>query len=266
MPIEPNRTAVETVAASAIENEIPAYRAVLPGAVLALILGVLSVLAFASLYLLALAVLAILVGFLADRKIQKYSDLYTGRGLAQAGIGLGLIFGLTVVTVTLIQSFLYARQATSFGREFANILSTGTFEQAIWWTQPPGARINLTPEKLMTELTGSPTNAHMFEEKNAGLKNLKKNLATPGAKLIFEKLEDSGIDGLTPYGVALYEAHAPQAADPKEKEEFVRVFYKAAQNKQGRYEWWVDSLTYPAESGAFQLPSKPVDDGHGHAH
>lgn len=266
MSIKPNRTAIEPAApaVSVIENELPAYRAVLPMAVVALILGVLSVLSFASYYLLALAVLAVLIGIFADRKIQKFADLYTGRGLAQAGVGLGLIFGLTAVTVSSVQGFLNARQASAFGREYAKVLSAGTFDQAVWWTQPPSGRVSFTPEKLMAELTGSPTNAHAFDEKNAGLKSLKKALNTPGAALHFQKLESSGIDGLTPFGVILYEAHAPQAAEP---EGFARVICKATQNKLGAYEWWVEAVTYPVKpETAYELPAKAVDDGHGHAH
>ena len=121
MPLEPKPTSLQadSLAASAIENEIPAYRAIAASAVVALILGVASILCFVELVFPAARRTGSLVGFTADRKIQRFPDLFVGRGMAQAGLGLGLVFGLTAVTIGTAQSFLLAKQAKDFGRAFA---------------------------------------------------------------------------------------------------------------------------------------------------
>jgi hypothetical protein len=270
--IEPNVTppSSDPFSRSAIENEIPAYRAVSPGAVTALILGVLAILSFVSWYFLPIAVLAVVVGFLADRKIQKLPDVFTGRGIAQAGLGLGLIFGLTSVAINTVQSAINTKNATAFAHTFEQVLAKGKFEEAIWWTQPPEARAKQTPEKLVAEMTATPQNAQMFEQKNGPLRLLKKRLEQPGSALHFERLEATGVDGLNPYAAALYEVHSkPDEAekkDAKETEEFALVYFKALKNKKGATEWWVEDFSFPAKPGGFVAPTKKVDDGHGHAH
>ncbi len=266
MPLEPKPTSLQadSLAASAIENEIPAYRAIAPGAIVALILGVASILCFVSWYFLALAGLALLVGFTADRKIQRFPDLFVGRGMAQAGLGLGLVFGLTAVTIGTAQSFLLAKQAKDFGRAFASVLAKDSFEQIVWWGQRPQVRVNNTPEKLVADMTNSPQNAARFEEENGSVRRLKKALASPGSTVHFERLENYGVDELTPWASATFEVHSP---DVKPGEEFAAVLYKAEKNKNGVNEWWIEKIAFPAKPGTFKAPvPKPVDDGHGHAH
>lgn len=268
MPLDEQAKPGTDVGSSVIENEIPAYRAIAPGAVFALIFGILAVLSFASEWFLAFAVLAILLGFLAERKIKRMPDLLTGTGLAQAGMGLGLVFGLSSLTISTVQSYWYAKKATEFATVYADVLTKGTFEQAVWWGQPPQARSALTPEKLVAEMTGSPQNAQSFEARVESLRKLKKSLSIPGSELHFERLERSGTDGVVPYGLALYEVHTPhdpgaKAAD-EDKDLYAVAYYKGVPSKDGGYDWWVENLTYPAKPGSVQTPVKKVDDGHGH--
>lgn len=261
-----NAPAPQPTTASAIENELPAYRAVAPGAVVALILGVASVFCFASWNFLPVAALAVVVGVLADRKIQRVPDILTGRGLAQAGVGLGLIFGLTAVTIDTVQSVLRRNDATAFARSFEQVLAKESFDRGVWWSQVPSIRVNFEPEKLVADMTKSPQNAQMFEQKHAALRQIKQQLATKGASLHFEKLEASGVDGLSPYAAALYEVHTPEAANPKDREKYALVLFKGVKNTKGVQEWWIESIQFPAQPGTFQPPAKPVDDGHGHGH
>jgi hypothetical protein len=146
------------------------------------------------------------------------------------------------------------------------VLRNEPLDRAVWWSQPPSARINITPEKLVADLTNSPQNSQMFDQRFQSLRELKRDLAVPGASLHFERLEASGIDGLNPYGSALYEVHVPADKGAKEKDQYAHVFYKAMKNKQGKDEWWVDQVSYPAKPGTFQLPAKAGGEGHGHAH
>ena len=64
MPIEQSTTAspAEAVPVSAIENEIPTYRAISPQAVFSLILGCLAILSFAHWFFLRCAVAAVVLG------------------------------------------------------------------------------------------------------------------------------------------------------------------------------------------------------------
>ena len=141
MAIDPNvtRTNPESKPASAIENEIPAYRAISPLAITSLILGALSILSFAHWFFLSFAVAAVVLGFLADRKIGRFSDVLTGRGFAQAGIGLGLIFGLAAVTTSAVQGYLRTSAATRFATAYAQVLQDKSLEDALWYQAPPEA-------------------------------------------------------------------------------------------------------------------------------
>ena len=99
---------------SAIENELPTYRAISNRAVFSVICGVLASFSFADLTFLVFAVLAVVLGLMANVAIKRHPDLLTGRRLANAGIALGLIFGLTVITYTTVQNFILGREAAKF--------------------------------------------------------------------------------------------------------------------------------------------------------
>jgi hypothetical protein len=269
VPIEQklNPAATDPEVVSAIENELPAYRAISPRAVFALILGILSVLSFASLYFLAVAVAAVLIGYLADRKIQRLPDVLTGRGLAQAGIGLGLIFGLTSTTISTVQSFVRGAQASAFARVYEDVLKNGTFDQLVWYGQPAPSRARASANEIVKAMTADPKNASMFEMKHEAHRKLKKVLATPNADVHFEKIETHGVDGLNYFAGALFEIHTPSAEKPTEREQFVLAVMKAAPGATGRYEWWVEDLKFPYKPSSFVAPEpEHKDDGHGHSH
>jgi len=269
VPIDQNVTAPAAVpaTASAIENEIAAYRAISPMAVVALILGVLSILSFASPYFLALPVLAAATAVLADRKIQRMPDILTGRGLAQAGLALGLACGLTAVAVTTVQSVLRANQAKTFARTYERVLKKGKLDEILWYGQPPAIRVQYTPEQLAKETIKDRTTAQMAEEKNGPYKKFLKALAEPGADFHFGQIETHGEDGLQLFAAAQFEIHTPNAAEPDLKEQYAVAVMKATKTDKGRYEWWVEDFRFPYKPSTFVAPApKAVDDGHGHAH
>lgn len=80
-----------TSAAAATE-----YTAINPTSVVALLLGLASVVALLETLLLIVPALAVVVGLAAMSQIRKSNGTQTGRGLALAGIGLGLLLGATV--------------------------------------------------------------------------------------------------------------------------------------------------------------------------
>ncbi|MCA1686824.1 MAG: DUF4190 domain-containing protein [Planctomycetia bacterium] len=270
MSIEPqlNNPAAATAAVPAIENEIPAYRAISPRAVVALILGVLSVLSFASWYFLVLAAAAVLLGFLADRQIQRFPDALTGRGMAQAGLGLGLMFGLTSVTVTSVQGLLRVNQAKAFARTYQNVLSKGTFAEAVWYGQHPSQRAESSPDEILKQLSQPGQTAAVFEERYAPIRAIKTALAEPKAEIHFLRVENHGDEELTPFAGVVYEVHTPEARNPAERERLALAVIKGAKAKNRALEWWVTDVVFPYKEKSFVAPppEPKADDGHGHSH
>ncbi len=269
MAIDPNVTRINPEAnpASAIENEIPAYRAISPLAITSLILGALSILTFAHWFFLGCALAAVVLGFLADRKIGRFSDVLTGRGFAQAGIGLGLIFGLAAVTTSAVQGYLRTSAASRFATAYAQVLQdkNKTLEDALWYQVPPDVRKTKTSSQIAKEMKESMPDPAAFEMQVAPLRNLKARLEKDkDTKLRFSKIESHGVDGLSTFATALLELTEP---DPKHDhgDEFAMVVMKS-DNTNRQYEWKVEEFQYPYKPATYVPTAKPVDDGHGHAH
>jgi hypothetical protein len=267
VPIEQNVNAspspAGTGAASAIENEIPAYRAISPGAVFSLIFGILAVFCYAHPFFLLFAGTAVVLGILSDRKIQRLPDVLTGRGLAQAGIALGLVFGLTALTISTVQSVLLTREAGKFARQFEVVLAKGSYDDSLWYSQAPLARKDKTPAQLVAEMNKSTRDKPMFDMRYGQLKALKDSVAAPGAEVHFQRIERQWDDGSISHASALYEVHQPKPTPPAESVSHALAILKGTKSA-GRYEWWVDEMHFPYRPDTYVAPAKPVDDGHGH--
>jgi hypothetical protein len=252
-----------TVPVAAIENEIPTYRAINPQAVVSLICGILAILSFSHWLFLSCAAAAIVLGIVADRKIVRYSDVLTGRGIAQAGIALGLIFGLAALTIGVVQDWILVREATRFARTYEDVLTRGTSEDALWYGQNPLYRKQKTPTEVATELKKSrPGGGGMFDLEQAPLTRLRQRIGE-GAEIHFAEVEKRGPEDMNVYAAVLFELHAKGSQPLPEGEQFAMVLMKGM--KQGRhYEWWVDQVAYPYIPDSYKPAAKPVDDGHGH--
>ncbi|MFO0910176.1 MAG: DUF4190 domain-containing protein [Isosphaeraceae bacterium] len=248
---------------SVIENELPTYRAISPGAIFALLLGLVAVLSYAHPFFLIFAVAAIVVGALADRKIQRMPDILTGQKLAQIGIALGLTFGLTSFTIDTVQSMLRKRAAAAFARQYETVLTKGAFEDAVWYGQNPDRRANTTPAKLVNEMKTKASDPRMFDMQTQVLHDLKDRLAEPEAAARFVEIEGHGDDGTNMVATALYEVHLPKRSTPGPKDTHALAILKGRKEK-GKYEWWVEDVRFPYEPASYVAPEKPVDDGHGH--
>jgi hypothetical protein len=269
VPTEPNPYAApaESAAApvSAIENEIPTYRAISPQAVLSLVCGLLAVFSFSHWIFLSCAAAAIVLGIVADRKIVRYSDVLTGRGIAQAGIALGLIFGLSATTIAVVQDWILVREASKFARTYEDVLTKGTFEDAIWYGQPPLYRSQKTPQEVVQELKKSrPGGGGMFELEQASVVTLRQRLGE-GAEIHFSEIEQRGKEGMNVFAAALFELHSKGSKPLPEGEQYAMVLLKGMPHNR-RYEWWVDQVAYPYKPDSYKPEVKPVDDGHGHGH
>jgi hypothetical protein len=266
--VDQNSTSVapEAEAVSPIENEIPTYRAISPGAIVSVVAGTLSILSFTSPFFLWFAALAVVLGVLTDRKIKRYGDVLTGRGIAQAGIAMGLVFGLSSFTSTTVQSMMRSREATKFAKRYLEVLKKGTYEDVMFYNIQPVQRKGKTSAEVYEKFKAGMQHAQMIEMEYGHFRRLKQRIdSAPNQEVHFLKLETSGINGLNPYATALYEVHGPASKLYPTEEEYVLLFIKATTNG-GKYEWWVEQMQYPYKPSTFQVPAAPVDDGHGHGH
>jgi hypothetical protein len=259
-------------AGSVIENELPAYRAISKLAVFSVIFGFLAVFSFAHLTFFLFAILAIIVGAAANVSIKRYPDMLTGRGLASAGIAMGLVFGLSAGTIATVQSYVRYRESEKFAKQLATALKSPTAGDAMWWSLYPDMRKDKTPAQVLQETEAAKGRDRMMhEQRNGGLNKLRARLAAgSGGDLHFVKIESAGIDdsrglemGL--YALAVFDVEGPPTKEFPQREQLAAAFMKA-RTSGPRYEWWVENYIFPYQASTFVPAEKPVDDGHGHAH
>ncbi len=262
-PQAPSRTEELSAQYSAIENEIPAYRAISPLAIASLLLGLLSFFTFVNVWLGIAGVLAIVAGVIAERKIRRYPDMFTGRGLAQAGIALGLVFTLSAVTIDFIQSLVLQQKAKAFGQQYAKILNAKDLADSSYYLMPSTSRQGKTPKKMLDEfLKQNPdpqTQSAYLGQVNLVLDRLKQ----PKGKVRFVEIENAGYDGLTAFAFALLEVTGP-ANKNHPAQEYALLELKSLPEDKGNH-WYINQILYPYEPKTHALQPKPIDDGHNHS-
>jgi hypothetical protein len=255
-----------------IENEIPTYRAISARATLSVVFGLLSVFSFAHPFFYVFSILAIGFGIWAHQTIRRFPDMLTGQGLANAGIGLGLVFGLACGTFSTVQYVVRSRQARLFAEQYAQVLKSADLGQMLWYNAHPDLRKGKTSAQVLEELESRPREKRMMEE-NVGalslLMNLQKRMAsTKGQDAHFVQLEAVGDDvghgiEVQIYALALYQIDGPASkAFPSERQYALAIM--KARPKGREYEWWVDSLVFPYTPKTYTPPEAPVGDGHDH--
>ncbi|MDG3002461.1 hypothetical protein [Paludisphaera mucosa] len=280
----PDEADLKLMRRSAIENEIPTYRAVSTRAVFSVICGLLAALSFThpAFYLFAAA--AVALGFWADRAIQKHPEMLTGQSLARAGVAMGLVFGLSIYTITTVQWYLSTRQAGAFASEYAKVVKNGSLADIYWLGLAPPTRAHVTPEDNFKSMQGQKEEAAMSEMKFAGIKKLSQDLhSSPANTITFHAIENMGREDLVQVAIAVFDVNL--AATPHEHKDGEEHKEGEAEHKpagpqslhamavikgivpdgKSAYEWWVDDVVYPYVPKTAALPDKPVDDGHGHA-
>ena len=109
---------------SPIENELPTYRAISARAIFSLVFGAVAIFCFAHPLFYVAAIIAVVLGIVAQRAIRQHPDMLTGRGLANAGVALGLIFGLGCGTYTAVQSYVQTHMAEAFAHRYEEVLNS----------------------------------------------------------------------------------------------------------------------------------------------
>ena len=117
-----------------------------------MVCGVLAIFSFAHPVFYVFSILAVVLGIWAHRAIRRYPDMLTGHGLANAGIALGLIFGLASGTITTVQNFVRTRQAEKFARQYAEVLKSPDLGDVLWYITHPGSRKDKTATQILQEL------------------------------------------------------------------------------------------------------------------
>jgi len=267
--LNPPSTAKVPASAPAIENEIPAYRAVSRAAIFSLIFGILGLLSFVHWFFYLAAALAVVLGIYAERKIQRFPDALTGRGLARVGTALGLIFGLSSLSIDLVQGQIRTRQAERFARALPDILKSGSIEQFLFYKVPPATRDSKSESEVMEQVQKSrpdPSNvqAVVKDQYQLGpIVDLKARLALPTETIRFERIEKTGMEGLTPWAAALYKLEGPGNQYFPKKEEYALIIVKQDPSSPSAG-WWIDHVAYPYKPLSYVPPVKVPDDGHGH--
>jgi len=252
---------------SVIENEIPAYRAVSAGAVTSLVLGLASVFCFTSLWFLTLVAASILFGWNALRTIRRLPDILTGTGLAKAGIGFGLIFGLTSVTQIVVQDVMLNYEAGEFAKMYVNVLKSEPLPLAAWYLQPPDYRKDKSPDEVVDEMkkTKNPSTPDAFGSQTKEIQAIKERLKEANQEIHFSKIESKLVDGLTQYANALVDLDGPGTKANPEKEQFALIDMIKTPGG-GRLDWRIRSIRYPYEPATAGVQAERKDDGHGHSH
>jgi hypothetical protein len=266
--IDPELEQVDPV----IPNQLPAYRAISARAVLSVFFGILAIFSFAHWSFYVFSILAIGMGILANRAIQRYPDMLTGGSLAKAGITLGLIFGLVSGTYTGVQTLVRTRAAESFARKFVEIVKSPSEGDALWYSLHPVQRKDKTTTQVLQEFESAKTKERMMvDQKTAPLRSLRKRLSSSKDEDIhFVKIQSVGLDEsrgaeVNLYAVALFEVEGPGNKEFPEKHQYAAAILKGTA-KGRQYEWWVDDIKFPYNLQEIAPTAKPVDDGHGHAH
>jgi hypothetical protein len=257
----------EPVGASVIENELPTYRAISPRAVFALICGFLALFSLAHSFFYVFAVLAVVLGLSADRNIQRYPDMLTGRGLARAGAAMGLVFGLGIFTVTTIQGYFVTQNAIRYANHYASLLRSGGLGDVMLQNIPPYQRGGMTGSDVLEKMAKAKREDNaMLEMRNTPIKNLKQRLERKDQELQFVRIEAEGGEGLTHFALALYEIHGPASKEFPQLDQHALAVMKGVPSENSGMDWWIEEVRYPYKPNSAVVPAgQPVDDGHGHA-
>ena len=258
---------------SVIENELPAYRAISVRAIFSVVCGAIAIFTFAHPFFYLAAILAIVLGVLAHRAIRLHPDMLTGNGLANAGIALGLIFGLGCGTYTTVQTYVRTRLAEQFAHKYEGILQSKSLADLLWYNLHPDGRKDQTGEQLIKTIEGTkPKDKMMAEQRYGSLLALNKRLtASKDEHIEFVAIEAIGEDDsrgieMPVFALAVFEVNGPGNKDFPEKRQYALAILKG-RSKNKQYEWWVDDVKFPYTPKSYApVATGPPDDGHGHAH
>jgi len=188
---------------SAIDNEVLAYRALSPLAIVSVIFGCASIFTFTHPGFAVLGVLAVGLGLLALRQIRKRPNVLTGTKLANTGIGTALFFTLMAATISGVQGWIYQHEAGKFARAYVDAIKKGGLNDLIYFQIAPSSRGTKTPQQLVDEIRAMSRHSDEFTSINHGLINLIRRTNAAGPPTVeFVRIEGSALEGIMRYASA----------------------------------------------------------------
>ena len=115
-------------------DQLNEYRSISKFAVLSILAGIGSLLAWLHALMWFVPIIGVLLGFLAFREIRR-NDGRTGKGAATLGVSLALILGIGAVTQFLTERQLVAKHARVFAERFLELGLAGEVEHAAQLTE-----------------------------------------------------------------------------------------------------------------------------------
>ncbi len=279
MPLEPPLApkAGATLSAPPIENEIPTYRAISPLAVVAAVLGAASALSFTAYPWEAAAILAVVTGFVADRSIKKRPDALTGRSFAQAGIAMGLIFGISSFAHVRWTDYALRQDARHFAGEIIKTLDAIRTRDPVevsdvtWFMIPPAARRGMSPGESKTRM------AKVFKESELAKDiddQIRRMCARAGKTKPFtiNRIESAEYIVMSGYVAIILNVpkdddhahdHGKAAAPEPPGAENVMIYLQQVDD-ESKQKWFMKHLFYPYVPNTYKPEPQAPDDGHGH--
>jgi len=290
--MEPRKNLFES--GSPIENEIPTYRAISPMAVTSAFLGLVSALCFVAVYWVVAAILAVVSGVVAERKIRRNPDILTGRSFAQAGIAMGIIFSITSIGLVQWQNYWLRTDANRFAIKFVDTLNASKAKHSdlssdvLWYMIPPHLRRGIAPGDARSKVVEQAHNSAKVRYLEEAMQAMIGH-AGEGRKIEFAEVESAvyiDMDGWASLllkvgsGQNKSKAVAPKAHDHHEGDDHDHAYDPVAGNpdyalvvirgepNETKNRWMVDQFKYPYNPKSYKHapPKKADDDGHGHAH
>jgi hypothetical protein len=221
------------------------------------VLGLFSVLAFAPfwLFLWILPPAAIISGLLALRRIADAPEVWAGKKLARAGIGLAVAFGGVALVRDVAHYWNVRTHGRAVAQRFLEKIQAGDMESAFWLKFHKEARREFA-EKSLEELPGGVLEQYANFRNEVG--QMSEAIARGEVSFEFESVEDTGKDHAMDYAVIVYRVHTPDG-DKRVMLETVGL-YHAPTNENI---WWVRNHQFDYQAGSFK-PVQPA--GHGHSH
>jgi hypothetical protein len=186
-----------------LETEEGSYRSVSLMAVLALVLGLLSPLAFAHALLWTVPIVGAALAVAAIARIDRSSGELVGRKAAVAGLALALIAGMGAVTYTIARPLWLARRADQLAQRFLDLLAAGEAREAHQlWARP---QFRFLPGGNLEELYAEHPQAQKDYESFVERPNIKDLLALGReAQIEHEKTRHTYRDEVVEYLMAFY--------------------------------------------------------------
>lgn len=127
-------------------DQAPTYRSLPPLAIGGLVLGIASVVVFVAPLLKVVPVAAFIVSVLAFRRIRSNPEMYTGAGIALAGMVLAVTCFSASLSFDLVTQRLLKQQVTATTQAFVEALSNKEFATAYAMTLGREPRLLLQAE------------------------------------------------------------------------------------------------------------------------